>query len=207
MISLKSLLLLVPYILAVDARALDDKTRRAASNNLRLETVAIKAFADPAPNVVTDNFASIVRTTGKPRGHSLLNKYRKQEARKHKRDNSWKPAGVAPLIQQNAVEYLMHINFQGSDEVVIVDTGSSDTWLVQKSFQCTDAGGSKVAQSQCRFGTPYPGKFSGKSLGQFQIGYGDGETATGNFGYANITIAGIDVPNVEVRLRPRLELY
>ncbi|KAF2663228.1 acid protease [Microthyrium microscopicum] len=94
-------------------------------------------------------------------------------------------------------EYLTEIKFEGTPLQLIVDTGSSDTWLIESSFQCTDANSQAVSQATCNFGPTYPGTFSAEEEipnVNFNIGYGDGEFVTGVFGKADIEIAGITVP-------------
>jgi Eukaryotic aspartyl protease len=197
-ISLKSLLLLVPFFIAAQAGPVPN-ARRAALGALRMETADFEAFADPVPNQQTENYVTIKASGNTSRGSHFISRLRQQQDDK-KPGSAADPSGVSNLIQQGGVEYLTTINYQGTDVKVIVDTGSSDTWLVESDFQCLDASGTKVPQGQCNFGPTYPGSYKNSSLGKLKIAYGDGEYANGYFGKANVTIGGITVPAVQVRL-------
>ncbi|KAK2006816.1 acid protease, partial [Colletotrichum eremochloae] len=87
---------------------------------------------------------------------------------------------------------------------VIVDSGSSDTWAVQKDFTCLDYDGTVLNDqtSLCDFGPTYNGTFLNGSIPDvhFDITYGDGEFATGLMGYQDITLAGLEVPHQQVAL-------
>jgi hypothetical protein len=85
---------------------------------------------------------------------------------------------------------------------VILDTGSSDTWVVQSNFTCLSSLGDKVDQASCWFGSTYNGTFSGGSIfdQHLFIQYGDGETAYGPMGYQNITVGNLTVERLEVGL-------
>jgi hypothetical protein len=193
----KKLVLLASFLSSTQAGVVPN-TRRSISRNLQLETAAIPSFAPRAPNTQTENFIRITRQAGSTNGAHWIKAI--QAGEQYQPDGTSSPVGVGSLIFQNGVEYLATINFEGTDMTVIVDTGSSDTWLVESDFQCLDQGSNKVPQSQCQFGKTYPGKFKGPSLGQLQIAYGDGEFCKGTFGKANITVGGITVPQVQVRL-------
>lgn len=56
-------------------------------------------------------------------------------------------------------EWAGKISFGGEDFFVIIDTGSSDTWLAQTGFQCLDINGEKISQADCKFGPLYNGTF------------------------------------------------
>ncbi|KAF4622704.1 hypothetical protein G7Y89_g14323 [Cudoniella acicularis] len=79
---------------------------------------------------------------------------------------------------------------------LIIDTGSSDTWVVETGFACTNfQTGQKAAESVCDFG-PYYTKsstFTAISGETFSIEYGDGESLTGVIGTEEVTVAGIKV--------------
>lgn len=49
--------------------------------------------------------------------------------------------GSEPIDNLLSEEYVASIEWDGVAVEVIVDTGSSDTWLVQAGFECVDANG------------------------------------------------------------------
>ncbi|KAF2232966.1 acid protease [Viridothelium virens] len=124
--------------------------------------------------------------------------------RSGKQENGAYAVGTAPLQSiEGGTEYDVQIQFADTTPVtVILDTGSSDTWLAQSSFQCVDETGADQPQSTCNFGPLFNGTFDNGQIANenFNISYGDGETLTGVLGYEDVTIAGIKVTNQEVAL-------
>ncbi len=91
--------------------------------------------------------------------------------------------------------YTTEIEFGKETFTVVIDTGSSDTWLVENNFTCT-----KGAQSSCEFGTPYTRThtFSPIANENFEISYSDGEFLDGIFGKEKVTLAGVTVNDQQV---------
>lgn len=77
-----------------------------------------------------------------------------------------------------------------------VDTGSSDTWLVETGFSCIDLDtGKSTTEAACEFGPAYTKDTTFKAISgeTFSIEYGDGEYLTGVLGTQEVTLAGIEV--------------
>lgn len=77
-----------------------------------------------------------------------------------------------------------------------MDTGSSDTWLVETGFKCVDVTTSDPEpESYCAFGPTYNVSDTFKQVPDenFNITYGDGEFLTGILGRESVTLAGIEV--------------
>jgi len=162
-------------------------SHRSISGGLRVSRSTAKAFAPAAPIARTDNYVALKRSKGTPRSAAYLH------ALRHAQNGG----GSSPLIPEGGgVEYIMDIQFNSVDVKVIVDTGSSDTWLAESGFRCVDASGTAQNASACGFGATYPSSFGANQIKNtnFNISYGDGEFVTGDFGTADITIAGITVP-------------
>jgi aspergillopepsin I len=163
---------------------------RSVSGSLRVATGTAKAFAAAAPIVQTENYAVLQRSKGTPRSAAYLHALR-----------SARNGGSSPLIPEGGgVEYLMDIQFNQVDVKVIVDTGSSDTWLIESGFRCVNASGISQNASACGFGATYPTSFGANQIKNtnLNISYGDGEFVAGDFGTADITVAGITVPQQTV---------
>ncbi|KIW06220.1 uncharacterized protein PV09_02696 [Verruconis gallopava] len=169
-----------------------------------LEKAECNAFQGPSPDVVVDNYLPISRAPNMTSRSSIFfdNVRRANNPSLYARDGNLLPRQTGELSTAlGGSEYLVGITFGGQAVQAILDTGSSDTWLVQSGFTCIDASGNQVAQSTCNFGPLYNGGFSQQIQNQnFQITYGDGEVATGSMGYQSVTIAGITVPSQEVAL-------
>lgn len=85
---------------------------------------------------------------------------------------------------------------------MILDTGSSDTWIAGNNFSCQDFG-FEVPQNYCGLGATYNFKGDKSTFQQiphenFNIQYGDGSAIAGLMGYENLAIAGIEVPKQEI---------
>lgn len=87
---------------------------------------------------------------------------------------------------------------------VVLDTGSSDTWVVESDFQCVNYTGynEPLPQSACQFGPPFTPDQSFAVIRDenFNITYGSGEFLNGVLGYDSVRLAGITVPKQEVAL-------
>ena len=72
---------------------------------------------------------------------------------------------------------------------VVVDTGSSDTWLIETGFICDKGVGA------CNFGATYlkSSTFQVVDNENFYLSYHDGENLFGSYGKEKITVAGVTV--------------
>lgn len=95
-----------------------------------------------------------------------------------------------------------NVTFGNTNYSLILDTGSSDTWIVETGFQCQDANLDNETESSCYFGPTYTpnNSFTPISNEYFSISYGDGEYASGVLGNASLTLAGVQVQNQEIAL-------
>lgn len=93
-------------------------------------------------------------------------------------------------------EFATNITFGTETFEVIVDTGSSDTWVVETDFSCVDVEtGATETEDYCDFGPTYTvtDTFTQIANENFDITYGDGEYLTGIIGTEDVTLAGITV--------------
>jgi len=108
------------------------------------------------------------------------------------------PLTRVPGADRNQV--LTKLSFGNQSFDVLVDTGSSDTWLVSTGFTCFED--RKVhPQADCRFGHPYEidGSFTEIPREILHSGYSGTQLATGIVGQVPVTLAGITVsPHVGV---------
>jgi aspergillopepsin I len=109
--------------------------------------------------------------------------------------------GEAPLIAVEAGQvFLAPVTVGGQIFDVVIDTGSSDPWLVTPNFTCIDPySGDTQAQTDCYFGTAYnPNQSSTYQpipTENFNISYADQELLNGDMGYETFTFGGITVPH------------
>lgn len=110
-------------------------------------------------------------------------------------------AGLTSLIEGE--EFAVPIKVGTQSFEVILDTGSSDTWLVEQGFKCfTVQNDTAVPYAECGFGPAYSREASFKTIPNelFNIEYGDGEFLYGIFGTETITLAGVAVQNQTMAL-------
>lgn len=126
-------------------------------------------------------------------------------------DNTTASTGLISLYEGE--EFATGITIGGQSFQVIVDTGSSDTWVVESDFLCVDVQTEEpLNQTDCGFGPAYTSTSTFQQIPNvnFNITYGmdltsflfprlirafigDGEFLSGIFGYENTTLAGLTV--------------
>ncbi|KAM0544703.1 hypothetical protein ACHAPJ_011690 [Fusarium lateritium] len=112
-----------------------------------------------------------------------------------------KQSNPATLI---ATEYAsifdVEVQFGNQSFMLLVDTGSSDTWVVGTGFQCIDSSDNSIQpQSKCDYASTYDttSTFRPEHNQTFGVKYGTG-IATGMVGYEDLTMGGIKVTNQTV---------
>ncbi|KAJ7708902.1 acid protease [Mycena rosella] len=100
-------------------------------------------------------------------------------------------------------EYLSNITVGGQTFTAIVDTGSSDTWLVKKGFKCFNLTGTPESTETCGFGSDGFDTATSKTFKtlpnvSFNISYGDGEFLSGPVGFDTVSVGGLTVKQQEL---------
>lgn len=97
--------------------------------------------------------------------------------------------------------YLTPITIGGQDFLAVVDTGSSDTWVIQEGYKCTMPPTPGTAAGECGFGKAYKQSptFAAKGNERFSITYSS-ESAAGVMGTETITLGGITVKDQKFAL-------
>lgn len=162
---------------------------------ISLEVVSKAAFAPASEDAISTNVLTLTKSSKQSRSNTIL-------AGLMKGDDVTKrqaPSGslTAALGGQ---EYLVSIEWGSESYTAILDTGSSDTWLIQSGFTCLDANDQQQPDSTCNFGPPFTGTYNDGQINDknFNISYGDGEFVSGTVGYEDVTLAGITVSKQEV---------
>ncbi|KAK7415435.1 hypothetical protein QQX98_005886 [Neonectria punicea] len=121
----------------------------------------------------------------------------------HRRNVQSNPA---PMIATGyAIVFDVEVQFGDQPFLLLVDTGSSDTWVVTKDFQCVNAtNNANIPQGECLFGPTYdvPASMEYISNQTFGVQYGTG-IALGKVSYENVTLGGITVPKQKVGIVDR----
>ncbi|KAJ7738050.1 acid protease [Mycena maculata] len=108
-------------------------------------------------------------------------------------------------------EYLVNITVGGKNFQVILDTGSSDTWVAHEGFSCLDLNGTSVPASTCDFG---PAQFNPEESATFRlypnvtfyVRYGSGEFLSGPTGFDTVAVGGLSVTQQEIGV-PNLNAF
>jgi hypothetical protein len=115
------------------------------------------------------------------------------------------PTGkTAPLVSTLFnTDFDVNVTIGGQTFPLLVDTGSSDTYVVKKDFQCVNrTDGSALLQAACLYG---PATYTPSSTYSeipnefFGVQYGAG-IASGVLAHEMVTIAGITVENATVAI-------
>jgi aspergillopepsin I len=185
----------------VDAAPLERATvnhmakRTLQSRNVDLNVTTWKPTAQvasrtPAKSSHTMSLKRLKTTRANPRSAAYLKGLTGRGA-------SSTTSGSGELISLfEGEEFATSVTFGTQSFDMIVDTGSSDTWVVKKGFECIDlATGNKTTESSCYFGSTYTvdRTFSKISNEEFDIEYGDGEYLYGYMGTETVTLADITV--------------
>ncbi|KAH8701953.1 aspartic peptidase domain-containing protein [Talaromyces proteolyticus] len=155
-----------------------------------------------------------IPTQNNERGPALLNlvaaphnvpvsKVRRQGSQLQSRGLHRRHESNSTLIRptNSNLQYAVEVKFNGVPRYLLLDTGSSDTWMFAEDFQCKNANGTSVPQSQCKIGQPYTGEGLDIIKGEtFSIIYGNNENPTGPMGYADVSVAGLTVEGQQVAL-------
>lgn len=79
---------------------------------------------------------------------------------------------------------------------------SSDTWLAEKAFKCSNLTGHPEPQSKCAFGPLYDSTksktYTVDPHRNFNISYADGEYLTGTVAFETVTVGGMTVRKQEM---------
>ncbi|KAG9700546.1 acid protease, partial [Aureobasidium melanogenum] len=107
--------------------------------------------------------------------------------------------GTTDLLSVGAGSvFLASLGAGGETFEVVIDTGSSDTWLVNNQFTCVDPSDSEVIdEAECAFGPTYSLSSTAQQVPNrnFNISYADGERLNGEIITEDLTFAGLTVEN------------
>lgn len=135
------------FTAAVTALVVASPLASAAAPQLNVKMVVPPKHRSPSPDVQSSHVLSLQRHPHPSKSSGYL------KALSHGLDATNRFSLVPHQGQTHmnnlfSAEYITTISWNGERVKVIVDTGSSDTWLVQSAFQCLDENGVEV---QVRF--------------------------------------------------------
>jgi aspergillopepsin I len=161
----------------------------AEAKILSVSFSAAKALRAPAEITTSTNVLTLIRRTSAKgyNAHSAAYLLGKIPTKTH---------STTLISLSMGQEFATNITFGTETFESIVDTGSSDTWIIKTGFTCVNISNSAVLpKADCQFGPTYNVTDTFKQIPDenFNITYADGEFLTGIVGYENITLAEIKV--------------
>lgn len=121
-----------------------------------------------------------------------------------KNDDTADVRGHRVLTNVNLIgtSYIAHVTVGSQTIPLLVDTGSSDLWVVPSNFNCLDRDGLDIEQASCGFPTFYDGHLSGGVVTDeyFSIVYGNGQFIYGPYGQETVSLGGITVPHQQIAM-------
>jgi hypothetical protein len=111
-------------------------------------------------------------------------------------------SGSSPIQNPNNRVYMTSANVGGQNFQLVLDTGSSDTWLVTEPFQCLNNKLEKVERSVCSFNKPYErtATFIQHQEYKLRTTYADGEKLSGVIGMETVSVGGVTATNQTIGL-------
>lgn len=106
-------------------------------------------------------------------------------------------------VTDTGLVFATSVEVGGKEYEMVIDTGSSDTWLPKQNFQCVQIGTGDIrSQSDCRLASTYTPSSTFRALQNlnYHVQYLDGEELRGTFGLETITVADITVKNQQFAL-------
>ncbi|KAM0340372.1 hypothetical protein ACHAPU_010508 [Fusarium lateritium] len=114
------------------------------------------------------------------------------------RRHTGKQSNPAPLVAtEYGTIYDIEVQFGNQSFMLLVDTGSSDTWVLQTGYQCINSSDNLVLpQAACNYTSAYDlaSTIPVEKNKTFGVKYGTG-IATGMVAYENLTMGGFRVIN------------
>lgn len=169
--------------------------RTMKSQNFTIGIQSPPSFKGPSQNIPAAHILPLTGKAGTSKNAGYL-----QALRKGNHINGVYGLSPVKFVASEQV-FVTDLKFGTESFHAIVDTGSSDTWIVGRGFQCVDGTtGAHKNESECRFGPTYniSPTFERIPNENFNITYSDGTLVTGIFGNETVTIAGIPVYNQQI---------
>ncbi|KAJ6447755.1 aspartic peptidase domain-containing protein [Mycena vitilis] len=114
------------------------------------------------------------------------------------------PSHTATLIGSDGdFDYLTEITVGGQNFTVVVDTGSSDIWLVKKGFSCFNLTGAPESAATCAFGSEGFDPTASTTFQTFpnvifNTTYGSNEFVSGPVGFDTVSVGSLTVTKQEI---------
>lgn len=96
----------------------------------------------PSPDVLTDRLVTLKTVTLPMSWQSLC--HRKTLNRRQSSGNSTS-GGITTISNPQQLAYVAEVTWGNQTFDMLLDTGSSDTWLLQEGFQCLSSNGTAIA--------------------------------------------------------------
>ena len=167
------------------------------SGKFTLGSQSPQPFKAPSPNAPAQHVLTLTAKAGTSKSAGYL-----QSLREGNHVNGvYSLTSVTYAVGQTNL--LAKIELGAESFQALLDTGSSDTWIVGKGFQCCDkTTGSLQPESACMYGPTYTPSPTFKSIQNetFYESYGDNSSFLGSFGNETVTFAGFPIYDQQVAI-------
>ena len=92
----------------------------------------------PSPDVLTDNFVPLKRVT-------LPLSWKSSHHQRRALNRRQSTGNITTISNPQQLAYVAEVTWGNQTFDMLLDTGSSDTWLLQEGFQCLSSNGSAIA--------------------------------------------------------------
>ncbi|KAM7187772.1 hypothetical protein V8F20_010829 [Naviculisporaceae sp. PSN 640] len=160
--------------------------------------LAVDALKQASPNAIGAQIkASVVHDKIAPVSLPMRSYVPSPHDPIHLRRRSQSHQPVANLTNVHDIYYMIDLKVGSETIPVSVDTGSSDTWLIQEPYTCVSYFFTPGKKPECGFGPGLKSDLS-KSIvlpdTPFGRAYGDGTFVRGYFVNSPVTIGGLTIP-------------
>ncbi|KAE9980918.1 hypothetical protein BLS_005158 [Venturia inaequalis] len=167
-----------------DSKAFRLRSRDLLRQGFNLAVHDVKASKAPTADKVTNNVVPLHSGTGTGPSQRYIQLLNTAEA----------DVGNSTIKNWADQVYMTPITIGGQQFFAAIDTGSSDTWVIEEGYKCTMPRTAGNAAGECGFGQAYKKSptFASKGNEEFSITYSS-ESASGIMGTETITLGGITV--------------
>ncbi|KAL7911682.1 aspartic peptidase domain-containing protein [Trichoderma velutinum] len=158
-------------------------------------------FQDPSPNTVTPNTIRLSRvSTRSSAPHEASGILSRSDTTSSSIFQKFGSGALAPVLQ--GMELVGEVIVGNQTMRLIFDTGSSDLWVAGENYQCFSSNLTIQSNTICNFTNTFKGKYSGGEVRDqhLDVGYGSGQRVIGSLGYESVSVAGINIPDLEISI-------
>jgi hypothetical protein len=173
------------------------RRRHLQTRGIQLAFIKDEAFQEATPDVPTTNVMELEAVEGEAPSHRYFNMLLGEQDVAQGGGNTEQIQNIRDSI------YLTTMKIGGETFKLVIDTGSSDTWVAKTGFQCVSVRTKQnTPNASCRIARTYNATqtYSVVANQHFNISYADGEYLNGEMAKDSVQFGGITVKNQQFGL-------